>query len=396
MAAKIRHFSDETRYFFMPFVFITPAKILFRSPSRLLKPTVALGIWAVLTCLSAFAANNNLDSIKQSIQNGQFDQALKWVQQERQASPKDAQVQFLEAVILAQQGQIERAIDAFKKMTEAYPDLPEPYNNLGVLYASKGRFDEARAAFDKAILTHASYAAAHKNLSDVQAQMTRQSYARALQVDPKVKVATAQLTMLGAITTERSDVSKIPGPSARTAPPAAISPSITPSITPSVTPAPSVDQGKLPEVTVKEIPVKPAKEASKEASKEATKQASKEASKEAASNAEAELVKSAVQSWARSWSQKDIKKYFAAYASNFVPPDNMSRAKWESERELRITSKKKIQVSVSNFKIEVQGNKAKVNFSQIYESDNFKGNSRKSLELTKKNGNWLITRETVK
>ena len=98
----------------------------------------------------------------------------------------------------------------------------------------------------------------------------------------------------------------------------------------------------------------------------------------------------------RSWSQKDIKKYFAAYASNFVPPDNMSRSKWESERELRITSKKKIQVAVSNFKIEIQGNKAKVNFSQVYESDNFKGNSRKSLELTKQSGNWLITRETVK
>jgi tetratricopeptide (TPR) repeat protein len=388
MAAKIGHFSDETRYFFMPFVSITLANILFRSPSRLLKLTAALGISAVLICLPAFAANNNLDLIKQFIQNGQFDQALKWVQQERQASPKDAQIQFLEAVILAQQGQLERAIDAFKKMTEAYPDLPEPYNNLGVLYASKDRFDEARAAFDKAILTHASYAAAHKNLSDVQAQMTRQSYARALQVDPKVKVATAQLTMLGAITTERSDVSKIPGPLTRTAPPAAI--------TPPFTPAPSVDQGKLPEVTAKDIPVKPAKEATKEVAKPASKEATKEASKEAASSAEADLVKSAVQSWARSWSQKDMKKYFAAYASNFVPPDNMSRAKWESERELRITSKKKIQVAVSNFKIEVQGNQAKVNFSQVYESDNFKGNSRKSLELTKQNGIWLITRETVK
>jgi tetratricopeptide (TPR) repeat protein len=371
----------------MPFFFITFTKILFGFPLRLIKPTAAIGIWALLTCLSAFPANNNLDSIKQSIQSGQLDQALKLVQQERQTSSKDVQVQFLEAVILAQQGQHERAIDAFKKMTEAYPDLPEPYNNLGVLYASKGRLDEARAAFDKAILTHASYAAAYKNLSDVQAQLTRQSYARALQVDPKVKVATAQLTLLGAITTERSDVSKIPGPLVRTAPPAAI--------TPAVTPPPSVDQGKLPEVTVKEIPVKPAKEAPKEATKEATKQGSKEASKEAASNAEAELVKSAVQSWARSWSQKDIKKYFAAYASNFAPPENMSRPKWESERELRITSKKKIQVAVSNFKIDVQGNKAKVSFSQVYESDNFKGSSRKSLELTKQSGHWLITRETL-
>ena len=368
----------------MSFELITSVKILLRPPSSLFKSTTTLGVGALLTCLSAFSANNALDSIKQSIQSGQLDQALKLVQQERQASPKDVQVQFLEAVILAQQGQHERAIDAFKKMTEAYPDLPEPFNNLGVLYASKGRLDEARAAFDKAILTHASYAAAHKNLSDVQAQLTRQSYARALQVDPKVKLATAQLTLLGAITTERSDVSKIPGPSVRSAPPAAI--------TPSVAPALSVDQVKLPEVTGKEIPVQPNKQATKEAAKVA---ALAMGSKQEESNAEADLIKSAVQSWARSWSQKDIKKYFAAYASNFVPPDNMSRAKWESERELRISSKKKIQVAVSNFKIDVQGNKAKVHFSQVYESDNFKGNSRKSLELTKQNGRWMITRETV-
>jgi hypothetical protein len=106
-------------------------------------------------------------------------------------------------------------------------------------------------------------------------------------------------------------------------------------------------------------------------------------------------VKSAVQNWARAWSQKDIKKYFSAYATNFDPPDNLSRSKWESERELRITSKKKIQVAVSNFKIDINGNKAKASFSQVYESDNFKGNSRKSLELAKQGGRWMITRETV-
>jgi hypothetical protein len=361
----------------MPFDFFQLTKILLKSSSRLAKPVIALGVGTLVTCLSAFSANNNLDSIKQSIQSGQLDQALRSVQQERQASPKDVQVQFLEAVILAQQGLHDRAIDAFKKMTEAYPDLPEPYNNLGVLYASKGRLEEARAAFDKAILTHASYAAAHKNLSDVQAQLTRQSYARALQVDPKVKVATAQLTLLGAITTERSDISKIPGPAVRPATPnnpATSEPAETPS--------------KASPSNPKENPAHNLKETVKEP-------AITPSAKPKETNPEIEQVKSAVQSWAQSWSHKDMKKYFAAYASNFAPPDNVPRAKWESERELRITSKKKIQIAVSNFKIDIQGNKAKVNFSQVYESDNFKGNSRKSLELTKQGGHWLITRETV-
>ena len=361
----------------MPFDFLGVFKRLpkYRFP---LTPAVVVtvGVWA-WGCQSALAANA-LDAIKQSIQSGQLDQAFKLVQQERQVSPKDVQVQFLEAVILAQQGQHERAIEAFRKITEAHPELPEPYNNLGVLYAAKGRMDEARASFEKAILTHASYSAAHKNLADVQAQLARQAYAKALQVDPKVKAATPQLTLLGAITTERTDITKIPGPTVK---PAAM-PSVTPpspAAAPAVAPAPAQTD-------------KAAEEQEKTAVREASKAL---ADKQKEQNAEAESIKQALQAWARNWSQKDIKKYFASYANNFDPPDNMSRTKWEAERELRITSKKKIQVALSNFKIDINGNKAKVSFSQVYESDNFKGNSRKSMELTKQGGRWMITRETV-
>ena len=175
------------------------------------KAVLWTGFGALCWSQSAMAAIG-ADNIKQLIQSGQLDQAYKSVQQERQAAPKDVQLQFLEAVILAQQGQHDRAIDAFRKITEVHPELPEPYNNLGVLYASKGRLEDARAVFEKAIQTHASYAAAHHNLADVQAQLVRQTYARALQVDPKVKTATNQLTLLGAITTERTDITKLTGP----------------------------------------------------------------------------------------------------------------------------------------------------------------------------------------
>lgn len=358
--------------------------------------TVGVWVWGGQSALAASA----LDSIKQSIQSGQLDQAFKLVQQERQVSPKDVQVQFLEAVILAQQGQHDRAIDAFRKITEAHPELPEPYNNLGVLYAAKGRMDEARAAFEKAILTHASYSAAHKNLADVQAQLARQAYAKALQVDPKVKAATPQLTLLGAITTERTDITKIPGPAIKPAAMPAVTPSVPAPAAPSVVAPVPVQTDKAAEEQEKTAAREASKMAAKEAAKEAQKEAQKEVSKALADkqkeqNAEAESIKQALQTWARNWSQKDTKKYFASYANNFDPPDNMSRAKWEAERELRITSKKKIQVALSNFKIDINGSKAKVSFSQVYESDNFKGNSRKSMELTKQGGRWMITRETV-
>ncbi len=352
------------------------------------KAVLWTGFGALCWSHSALAASG-ADNIKQLIQSGQLDQAYKSAQQERQAAPKDVQLQFLEAVILAQQGQHDRAMDAFRKITEVHPELPEPYNNLGVLYASKGRLEDARAAFEKAIQTHASYSAAHHNLADVQAQLVRQTYARALQVDPKVKTAPSQLTLLGAITTERTDITKLAGPQERpaTVVAATVAPPA-PSLT-SPAPAPSIGPaGKSAAQEDKEAATRMAKEAAKESAKDA-------ADKHKEQSAEEEAVKLAIQNWAKSWSQKDIKKYFAAYASNFEPPDRVSRSKWEAERELRIVSKKKIQVSVNNFKIDINGNKAKITFSQIYESDNFKGNSRKSLELAKQSGRWMITRETV-
>jgi tetratricopeptide (TPR) repeat protein len=354
---------------------------------RIAKSVTWAGLFAWCLCHSAIEAAP-VDNLKQLIQSGQLDQAYKLVQQERQTAPKDVQLQFLEAVILAQQGQHDRAIDAFQKMTEQHPELPEPYNNLGVLFAAKGRLEEARAAFEKAIQTHASYSAAHHNLADVQAQLVRQTYARALQVDPKVKSAPAQLTLLGAITTERSDVTKLTSSPDRT--------SRVPATTTGTPAGTSTPQLTIPPVKSTAEEDSAAKAAAKATAKEAAKDVAKPSvEKHKEQNGEEEAVKSAIQNWAHAWSQKDIKKYFSAYASNFEPPDRLSRAKWEVEREQRIISKKKIQVAVSNFKIDVNGNKAKINFSQIYESDNFKGSSRKSLELTKQSGRWLITRETV-
>ena len=106
-------------------------------------------------------------------------------------------------------------------------------------------------------------------------------------------------------------------------------------------------------------------------------------------------VRSAVLAWAKAWSQKDMNRYLAAYASSFTPPDKMPRAKWESDRRVRIVSKKTIQVDVNNLKIEVTGHKATARFQQIYESDNFKGNSHKTLEMVKQGDRWLIVREAV-
>jgi tetratricopeptide (TPR) repeat protein len=161
-------------------------------------------VFAALCSLAvAQSTPNAQESIKKALQAGQLDLAAKLVQQERERSPKDVQMRFMEGVIQAQQGQTDKAIDTFKNIIQSHPELSEAYNNLGVLYAAKGRLEESRNYLEKALQTHPSYAAAHRNLSDVLSQLAKQSYAKALQVDPKVKNTPPQLTLLGSIGPEK-------------------------------------------------------------------------------------------------------------------------------------------------------------------------------------------------
>ena len=380
------------------------------------------------------------DSIKQAIQSGQLEQALKLVQQERQANPKEVQFQFMEGVIQAQQGQTDKAIETFKKITETHPELSEAYNNLGVLFAAKGRLEESRNFLEKALQTHPSYAAAHRNLSDVHSQLAKQSYAKALQADPKAKISAPQLTLLGSIGPDkRSPVSasslpatvtpsptkpgvQTTGPSAATATTLpASAPAQTPGVAPVVATAPVTTQATSvmpakpsptasttapaqPKATPSAPPsaapsavAAPAKQAAPATAPQATPAAAVPAALKNSPTAKTEEaeVRAAVQAWAKAWSQKDMPRYFAAYTSTFTGAERQPRAKWESDRQVRIVSKKSISVVANNLKIDVNGNKATAQFQQIYESDNFKGNSRKTLEMVKQGERWLIARETI-
>jgi tetratricopeptide (TPR) repeat protein len=99
--------------------------------------------------------------------------------------PRDPQMRFIKGVIHNDMGQSAEAMAIFRQLNQDYPELPEPYNNLAVLYAGQGDLDKARIALEMAIRTNPSYAAAHENLGDVLLQLASQSYAKALQHEPR-------------------------------------------------------------------------------------------------------------------------------------------------------------------------------------------------------------------
>ena len=105
-------------------------------------------------------------------------------------------MRFLKGVMLSDSQLNTQAIVVFEKLSEDFPDLAEPYNNLAALHAAAGDFAKARATLEQALRTQPGYATAHENLGDVYAALANQSYARALQLDPKNVTVTPKLAVL--------------------------------------------------------------------------------------------------------------------------------------------------------------------------------------------------------
>ena len=61
----------------------------------------------------------------------------------------------------------------------------------------------------------------------------------------------------------------------------------------------------------------------------------------------------------------------------------------------KVVSKKSISVGIKQLKIAFNGDTASAKFQQIYASDNFKGNIRKTLDMVRQGNTWLIVRESV-
>ena len=74
----------------------------------------------------------------------------------------------------------------------------------------------------------------------------------------------------------------------------------------------------------------------------------------------------------------------------------MTRANWEAQRRARITAPKSIEVTISDLKIEQQGETASATFRQVYRSDRLSSTTTKTLKLAQQNGEWRIVGETSK
>ena len=319
-------------------------------------------LWAVLArafslllFASAPAFADDVQEASKLLKAGQPAQAMDRVNKALAANPRDPQARFLKGLIFTEQGKLPDAIDIFTKLTQDHPNLPEPYNNLAVIYASQGQYEKARAALEQSIRTHPSYATAYENLGDVYAKLASQAYGKALQLDASNTGAQNKLSLVRELVRE---------PGAKPTAVASAAPAAVAKDAPREKPSPAPE---------KPAPAKPAAAP--------------------AGDTSADVLKS-VNGWAQAWSKKDADGYLAYYAKDFKTPGNEGRADWEKTRRSRITGAKSISVGIDSPKVTMRSaQEASVTFRQTYRSDKLKSTSRKTLEMVKADGRWLIREE---
>ena len=133
----------------------------------------------------AFAAlAEELSEVTRLHHAGQSAAALERADKYLATTPKDAQMRFLKAVVLADTGRRPEAAALLEQLVQDYPELPEPHNNLAAIYAASGEYAKARAELDESLRLNPGYATANENLADIYVMLAEQSYAKALRLEP--------------------------------------------------------------------------------------------------------------------------------------------------------------------------------------------------------------------
>jgi hypothetical protein len=396
--------------------------------------TLALMAWAP-------AHADEFADVSKLAKAGKVAEALTKTNEYLSKHPADAQMRLMKGVLLTDQNKPEEAIAVFIKLTEDYKDLPEPYNNLAVLYAASGQYDKARIVLEKALRTNPSYQTAYENLGDIYGKMASQAYDKALALGTGTPLpGKSKLTMLRAVSngagSKMVGVEPMPAsqvaaaavtiPSAAPAPGAAKplptpvpapapvkvamapAPAPLPTPTPMPTPAPAA-----PKVTAAPVPAPaplkvaaapapapvPAKVVAAPAPAPTPAPVAAPAPVPAKvavakpDTSERDAVLAQVHGWAKAWTSQNVDSYLGYYSQQFEPPKGLTRKAWTDERRARIEGKGRIHVEVAAPEVTVNGNTAKVNFRQTYESDRLTARSRKTLVMVKNGGKWQIKQE---
>jgi tetratricopeptide (TPR) repeat protein len=124
------------------------------------------------------------ETVQQLMRQARYAEALAESEQYLREHPRDPQMLFMRARLLADLNRTDESLDQLNTLIQQYPELSEPYNNLGVIQAARGHLDQARESFEMALRNNPNHAIALENLGDVLLRQARLAYEKSLKINP--------------------------------------------------------------------------------------------------------------------------------------------------------------------------------------------------------------------
>ncbi|MGB0733386.1 MAG: L,D-transpeptidase Cds6 family protein [Pontibacterium sp.] len=375
------------------------------------------------------------------------------------------------AITRYQNGDINAAITQLSGLAAQHPTRPEALNNLAVIYADQGEQQQAIDTLQKALNTDPAYAKVYQNLSDIYAALAAEAYNKALGIDTKnggiqlaminTAPAKAPITTVATVAPAPENVAVIeakPKPNTTSStvtkplvidgqlsePPAPVTQAdtnaektlplarvespdsgytnklLSPSDTETIIAAQSSQVITDPnKPTPEELAIKAEEEAIAQETERAsqllreisasvsTDESSTPATQDVSPTLPAiqkqvpppsvdpeDQVRMLVNRWAAAWSEQNVDGYINSYVDNYTPSANTSHSTWTSLRRSRLTRPQFIRVRLNEMTIEVLSDKRAIAvFTQHYTADHYSDVETKRLELVSTENGWKIETE---
>lgn len=124
----------------------------------------------------------------------------------------DLHARFSKANTQLAEGQVERAVTAYRALINDYPSIVEPYLNLASIYSSQAKLDEARGVLLKGFDANPKAGMLFDHLSEVHGALAAQSYQYALDTKSSADIPALTLARASTIITsldQQQEIAKL-------------------------------------------------------------------------------------------------------------------------------------------------------------------------------------------
>lgn len=111
--------------------------------------------------------------------------------------------------------------------------------------------------------------------------------------------------------------------------------------------------------------------------------------------ADEKQIRQRLADWAHAWELSDSNAYISYYAPEFSQYNNETHSAWVARRQLALRQAESVSISQQDVSISLAGDTAQATFRQVYRSGVNSDTTRQRLIWQRRDGQWLISEETV-